>query len=110
MPVSLLRIDRSFVSGVHVDIQDHALVSATIDLARSFGLSTAAAGVETDDQLADLTEQGCDYAQGYFWSPPTYPSMPGWSSTAWLGPRTDGCAAPQPCCQRRHRGQGSARS
>ena len=72
--MSLLRIDRSFVSGVHVDIQDHALVSATIDLARTFGLPTTAAGVETDDQFADLTERGCDYAQGYLWSPPTDPS------------------------------------
>ena len=73
MPVSMLKIDRSFVSGVHADIQDHALVAATIDLARTFGLPTTAEGVETPEQLAELTRLGGDYAQGFLWSRPVPP-------------------------------------
>ena len=71
MPVDMLKIDRSFVSGLQGSIQDHALVTATIYLARIFGLPATAEGVETQDQLTELTELGCDYAQGYHWSPPT---------------------------------------
>ena len=74
MPVDMLKIDRSFVSGLQTSIQDHALVTATIYLARTFGLPTTAEGVETHDQLAELTDLGCDYAQGYHWSTPTDPA------------------------------------
>ena len=74
MPVDMLKIDRSFVSGLQDSIQDHALVTATIYLARTFGLPTTAEGVETHDQLTELTRLGCDYAQGYHWSPPTDPA------------------------------------
>lgn len=70
MPVGMLKIDREFVSGLHTDIQDHALVTATIDIARTFGLAVTAEGVETAEQLAELRELGCDLAQGYLWSPP----------------------------------------
>ena len=70
MPVDMLKIDRDFVSGLQVDIADHALVAATIDLAHAFALATTAEGVQTPEQLADLTALGCDYAQGYLWSPP----------------------------------------
>ena len=69
MPVDPLKIDRSFVSGLHSDIQDQALVAATMDLAGTFGLLTNAEGVETPQQLAALAALGCDYAQGYLWSP-----------------------------------------
>ena len=70
MPVDLVKIDRSFVSGLTTDIQDRALVAATIDLAHTFALAATAEGVETPAQLAELTVLGCDYAQGYLWSPP----------------------------------------
>lgn len=70
MPVDMLKIDRSFVSGLQADIQDHVLVAATIHLAHAFGLSTTAEGVETPEQLAELARLGCNHAQGYLWSPP----------------------------------------
>ncbi|MEX2618983.1 MAG: EAL domain-containing protein [Egibacteraceae bacterium] len=70
MPVDILKIDRSFVSGLKADIQDHALVAATIHLAHAFGLPTTAEGVETPEQLAELARLGCNHAQGYLWSPP----------------------------------------
>ena len=73
-PVDMLKIDRGFVSGLHTDIADRALVSATIDLAHSFALAATAEGVETCEQLAELTALGCDYAQGYLWSPVADPA------------------------------------
>lgn len=68
-PVDMLKIDRSFVKRMHADIQDHALVAATVHLARAFKLPSTAEGVETTEQLAELNQLGCDYAQGYLWSP-----------------------------------------
>jgi diguanylate cyclase len=70
MPVDILKIDRSFVSGMVDNPQDRALVAAAIELARTFDLTTTAEGVETSDQRAALTALGCELAQGYFWSRP----------------------------------------
>ncbi len=70
MPVHSLKIDRSFVGGLNVDGQDRALVAAAIDLAHTFSLSTTAEGVETPEQCAELSSLGCEFGQGYLWSPP----------------------------------------
>ncbi len=69
-PVDALKIDRGFVAGLLDDSRDRALVVATLDLARIFGLLTTAEGVETPAQRRELTDLGCRYAQGYLWSPP----------------------------------------
>lgn len=68
LPVDFLKIDRSFVSGITTNTQDRALITAAIDLARSFGLTTIAEGVETKEQFDELTGLDCDLAQGYLWS------------------------------------------
>jgi len=65
-----LKIDRSFVSGLGVSREDTAIVSASIALARSLGLSVVAEGVETVDQYQGLDELDCDFAQGYLLSKP----------------------------------------
>lgn len=70
LPVDILKIDRSFVSGITTNPQDRALITAAIDLARSFGLTTIAEGVETQEQLRELTGLDCELAQGYLWSRP----------------------------------------
>lgn len=66
----LLKIDRSFVSGITTNREDRDLVTATIAMAHSLNLHVVAEGVETAEQLTLLQELGCDIAQGYHFSKP----------------------------------------
>lgn len=69
-PFDSLKIDREFVSDMTYDMGDRELVNAAIVMAHSLGLKVVAEGVETEQQLADLKELGCDYAQGYLLGKP----------------------------------------
>ena len=69
-PLDVLKIDRSFVSGVDCNTDDRAIVKATIDMAHAVGLTVVAEGVETSEQEACLRELGCDRAQGYLYARP----------------------------------------
>jgi EAL domain-containing protein (putative c-di-GMP-specific phosphodiesterase class I) len=69
-PVSILKLDRFFVSGLATNGVDGAIVGSMIDLAHSLGMTAVAEGVETAAQLAALQALGCDQAQGYLWSAP----------------------------------------
>jgi diguanylate cyclase (GGDEF)-like protein/PAS domain S-box-containing protein len=73
MPVDVLKIDRSFVSGVDVDPQNRSIVSAFIELARGLGVTTLAEGIETEGELAFLLERGCVMGQGFYFSKPVPP-------------------------------------
>jgi diguanylate cyclase (GGDEF)-like protein len=68
MPVDVLKIDRSFVSGVDVDPQNQSIVSAFIELARGLGLTTLAEGIETEGELAFVSDRGCVLGQGFHFS------------------------------------------
>jgi EAL domain-containing protein (putative c-di-GMP-specific phosphodiesterase class I) len=70
MPVSSLKIDQTFISGLGKDSGDEAIVSGTISLAHALGLKVIAKGVETEEQLARLQELRCDAAQGLHCSEP----------------------------------------
>jgi len=66
LPVRTLKLDGSFVRGVCDNVDDVAIVVASISLARSLGLSVVAEGVETAEQHARLKQLGCDDCQGYY--------------------------------------------
>lgn len=70
LPVCELKIDRSFLIDVPEKEEDAAVTKAIIAMAHSLGLSVVAEGVENDQQLNFLRGQGCDLAQGYFFSKP----------------------------------------
>jgi diguanylate cyclase (GGDEF)-like protein/PAS domain S-box-containing protein len=69
-PVDVLKIDRSFVSGLGKDIEDSAVVAAVVSLADTLGLVTIAEGVETALQRDCLVALGCSRAQGYLFAHP----------------------------------------
>ena len=70
MPFGELKIDRSFVHSLPSDDEAAHIVRSIVDLAHNLGLSVCAEGVETQVAFDYLTNAGCDYAQGYFISPP----------------------------------------
>jgi EAL domain-containing protein (putative c-di-GMP-specific phosphodiesterase class I) len=68
-PVSTLKIDRSFVTGMGVTATDTAIVASVVALAQALDLDVVAEGVETEGQLAQLRSQHCTKAQGYLFAP-----------------------------------------
>ncbi len=69
-PINILKIDKAFVHDITRNADDAAIVRAIITMAHSLGMKTVAEGVETREQLDFLRTQDCDYAQGYYFSPP----------------------------------------
>ncbi len=77
-PFNTLKIDRSFVNDITTDPADLELVNASTTMALNLGLKVVAEGVETEEQLAILTELGCGLAQGNLFSKPVSPEeIPG---------------------------------
>jgi diguanylate cyclase (GGDEF)-like protein len=70
LPVGILKIDRSFVGRLGPDPRDRAVITGLIDLAHALSLTVVAEGVETAEQLADLSAMACDIAQGYYFAKP----------------------------------------
>jgi diguanylate cyclase (GGDEF)-like protein len=70
MPLSELKIDKSFVMDILQSENDAAIVKATIGLAHNLGLQVTSEGVETREVLGLLKDFGCDVAQGYYFSKP----------------------------------------
>ncbi len=81
LPVTFLKIDRSFVHGLPEIDTARMLVTAIMYLAKGFGLEVIAEGVETEAQREYLLESGCRYAQGYLFSPAVEPDQ---ISSDWL--------------------------
>ncbi|MBT8447198.1 MAG: EAL domain-containing protein, partial [Gammaproteobacteria bacterium] len=69
-PLDVLKIDRSFISDLSSDPESTELIKGMLALAHALQLSVVAEGVETVEQLAFLTTQSCDLAQGYLISKP----------------------------------------
>ncbi len=73
LPVSTLKIDRSFVSALPHDPGAAAIVASIVQLAHSLGLQPLAEGIESEQQLRFLVERGCDLGQGYLLGRPMVP-------------------------------------
>lgn len=69
-PINKLKIDIAFIREVTSNPQDAAIAKTIIELAHSLDLQVIAEGVETVEQLAFLTANGCDQVQGYLFSRP----------------------------------------
>jgi diguanylate cyclase len=70
LPLDVLKVDRSFVSQVTENEHDAAIATAVIAMAKSLKLKVIAEGVETEEQLAFLRQQGCYLIQGFLYSRP----------------------------------------
>lgn len=70
LPVSFIKIDRSFVSGVDENVDDKAIVRTILSLSKTLGIPTVAEGVETKSQLEFLKREGCEQVQGYWFAKP----------------------------------------
>ncbi|MFC5447533.1 putative bifunctional diguanylate cyclase/phosphodiesterase [Paenibacillus aestuarii] len=71
-PVTKIKLDQSFVRGVHTDAKDRAMVKAIISVANYFQLNIIAEGVETEEQASFLVENGCKQIQGYYFYRPMF--------------------------------------
>jgi diguanylate cyclase (GGDEF)-like protein len=69
-PIDTLKIDRSFIKDLPLDVEDGAITRAIIVMAHSLGLKVVAEGVETEGQAEFLRALSCDQAQGYYFSKP----------------------------------------
>jgi predicted signal transduction protein with EAL and GGDEF domain len=83
LPITQLKIDRSFVIDMNRNADDAAIVRSIITLGHDLGLEVVAEGVETQEAHDQLARLGCDTIQGYWLSPP----LPPCELRAWLAER-----------------------
>ena len=69
-PFDKIKIDQSFIRDLPGKLDSVAIVRAVVGLSSSLGITTTAEGVETQEQLASVTAEGCDEVQGYLYSWP----------------------------------------
>jgi diguanylate cyclase (GGDEF)-like protein len=69
-PVSAIKIDRGFISGLAGDVRDQAIVSSLIGMSRALGCTVTAEGVETEEQLETLRALDCERVQGFLLARP----------------------------------------
>ncbi|AYN99564.1 EAL domain-containing protein [Pseudomonas sp. LTGT-11-2Z] len=70
LPIDRLKIDRAFISELPQNEFDRAIVQATLILAKSIGMQVVAEGIENEEQLCFLQQNGCSYGQGYWYARP----------------------------------------
>lgn len=80
LPIDELKLDRSFVTPMSTDARAAAIVTSTIDLAHSLGMTLVAEGVEDGDTAIQLAHSGCDEAQGFYFSK----ALPALELETWL--------------------------
>ena len=95
LPITSLKIDRSFVQRLHAgqtDTKDTEVVRAVITLGQALGKTVIAEGIETPEQLAQLRNLGCEFGQGYLLARPLTPEMA--TATALADLRQAGAGTP----------------
>lgn len=80
LPIDVIKLDRSFITGIDQNFQAQSLVRSVLGLARAFGFAVVAEGVETEREVQFLKDIGVDYAQGFYYARP----MPAEAFEAWL--------------------------
>ncbi|MEN2785644.1 putative bifunctional diguanylate cyclase/phosphodiesterase [Sphingomonas qilianensis] len=70
LPIDVLKIDRSFITGMLVDRDKIAIVRAILSLSQALGMQTTAEGIETRELSQTLAALGCTYGQGYVYARP----------------------------------------
>ncbi|MET0047405.1 MAG: EAL domain-containing protein, partial [Sedimenticola sp.] len=79
LPVTELKIDRTFVMNLSESAEDRTLIRSIIAMGKALGLRVVAEGVETEDHVDMLRAYGCDLLQGYYFSRPLpYDEIGGW--------------------------------
>jgi diguanylate cyclase (GGDEF)-like protein len=69
LPVDSVKLDRGFIS-TSITQRQQGLISGIVSLAHSLGLTVAAEGIETEEQLAEISQANCEFAQGYLFARP----------------------------------------
>lgn len=75
LPLTKIKIDRSFVAGLHRNSASYKIVKSLIALSRDMNLDCVVEGVETQEELDVLLQLGGDLVQGYYYSPPVEPEV-----------------------------------
>ena len=70
LPLDYLKIDKRLCQDIAGSMRDRIVVRSVIDMARSLGLDVVAEGVETEEQLSLLAQEGCTLYQGFLCAPP----------------------------------------
>jgi len=95
LPVTAIKIDKSFVDRIGLEQDGGPVVVAIVEMAHALGLQVVAEGVTTVDQHRFLARCGCDKAQGYLWSPAlTADDFLGWWRARTKTPGVGAIAAP----------------
>ena len=69
-PFDKVKIDKSFIKGIHVNVSDDAIVEAIISMSKKMGIEVLAEGVENQEQIDFLLKNHGNQMQGYYYSPP----------------------------------------
>ena len=91
-PISVLKIDRTFIKDLPESSKDAAICNTILDLAKHLNLSVVAEGVETEEQMHFIESRGCQYVQGYLTGKP----MPAHAALSALSDKTYAALVPVP--------------
>jgi diguanylate cyclase (GGDEF)-like protein/PAS domain S-box-containing protein len=91
-PISVLKIDRTFIKDLPESSKDAAICNTILDLAKHLNLSVVAEGVETEAQMHFMESRGCQYVQGYLTGKP----MPAHAALSALSEKTYAALVPTP--------------